>query len=196
MVEPQEPNIGPMIRRLRDAKNLSLRELAQASGLSVNAISRIERGENSPTVASLHLIATALDVRISDLFEAAHDSRVVFVKANQHRRSQADGITLETLATGLHNQQIEPFLITLAPSAGSLDNPITHPGQEFVLCLSGQVDYHVGERVFSLEAGDSLLFEASERHCFQNTGETEACILVVFQAAIGIHLARKRHFGS
>lgn len=61
-------NVGQRIRRLREQRQLSLRALARLCGLSTNAISLIERGENSPTVSSLHALATALGVSITDFF--------------------------------------------------------------------------------------------------------------------------------
>ena len=54
--------VGQCIRELRTKKSLSLRALAELSNLSTNAISLIERGDNSPTVSSLHSLATALNV--------------------------------------------------------------------------------------------------------------------------------------
>ena len=72
MIEQAEPNVGQRIRMLRDQRKLSLRALADRCGLSINAISLIERGENSPTVSSLHVLATALGVPITDFFEEKH----------------------------------------------------------------------------------------------------------------------------
>ena len=76
----KEPYVGQMIRSLRDERKFSLRDLSEISGLSVNAISKIERGETSPTVASLHQLASALGVPITDLFSQAIHKVAVFVK--------------------------------------------------------------------------------------------------------------------
>jgi len=73
MEDSSEFHVGLAIRSLREGKNLSLRQISQASGLSINAISKIERGDNSPTVASLHKIASALGVHITDLFIQTQD---------------------------------------------------------------------------------------------------------------------------
>jgi len=72
------PDVGRIIRDLRKQRGFSLRTLAELCGLSINAISKIERGENSPTVVSLHRLAMALDVPISTLFrEQAVEEAVV-----------------------------------------------------------------------------------------------------------------------
>jgi transcriptional regulator with XRE-family HTH domain len=193
MSESAEPNVGPRIRAIREQVGLSLRALAERSSLSVNAISLIERGENSPTVSSLHLLATALGVKIADFFEEAQEQSVVFVKSKQRLHTQAVGLVMESLGIGLHNQQIEPFMMTIAPGAGNMNEPIVHPGQEFVFCLEGAIDYRVGDQSYRLLSGDSLLFEATQPHYFYAVGESPARILVVFQAVVGRELARQRH---
>jgi transcriptional regulator with XRE-family HTH domain len=193
MTEQETPNVGGRIRQLREAQGLSLRALSENCNLSINAISRIERGENSPTVSSLHTLATALDVPITDFFEEETEQTTIYVQPENRLQYQRDQIIVESLGVGLQNQQIEPFLITIEPGAGDLNDPITHPGQEFVYCLQGKVEYHVAEEIYQLQPGDSLLFEASQQHCFKNNTAVRATILIIFQAAQGKHIARHRH---
>lgn len=182
MSSQPEPNVGQHIRVLREKQGLSLRALAERSGLSINAISLIERGANSPTVSSLHLLAMALGVPISTLFADPREQLVVATPAAARPRSQANGITIESLGVGLRDQQFEPFLIILEPGAGNIDEPINHAGEEFVYCLEGEVSYSVGGDLYSLSTGDSLLFQASEPHAFHNPGTVSARMVVVFGA--------------
>ena len=83
MADTSKPNVGQQIRAIREKQEFSLRALAERCGLSVNAVSLIERGENSPTVSSLHLLATALDVPITDFFREEHEQTIVFVEPAQ-----------------------------------------------------------------------------------------------------------------
>ena len=193
MTESMEPNVGVRLRALREGRGLSLRELAEQCGLSFNAISRIERGENSPTVSTLHLLATALNVSITAFFEDGHDQAIVLIRRDRRLRSDANGIAMESLGIGLRGQQIEPFLVTVAPGAGSADEQIAHPGEEFVHCLGGAIVYQINGEACLLEAGDSLLFEATQPHCFYNSGEIPARLLIVFQAADGKLLVGRHH---
>lgn len=193
MQDNRVPNVGPRIRALRERQGLSLRALVERCTLSVNAISLIERGENSPTVSSLHALATALGVKITDFFEDPHELTVVFVRRDQRLTTEGSGMRMQSLGIGLQNQQLEPFEVTVEPGAGSTGEPITHPGEEFVLCLEGSIRYWVGGQAYDMEAGDSLLFEASQPYSFENTGEGTARLLMVFHAAEGGHLARHRH---
>lgn len=183
--EATPPDVGRRIRELRERRGLSLRVLAEQSGLSANAVSLIERGQSSPTVSTLHRLAAALGVQIVDFFGAQEEARVVFVRAAERGRTQTPGALVESLATGLAGQRIEPFLVTLEPGAGSGGEPITHGGQELVLGLAGRVDYTVNEQVYQVGEGDALLFEASLPHYWCNPTWETARILLVLEAIEG-----------
>jgi transcriptional regulator with XRE-family HTH domain len=193
METPIEPDVGSRIRALRERQSLSLRALAKRCSLSVNAISRIERGESSPTLTSLHQLALALEVPITDFFEDESNQVIVFIKRHQRPQSSSEGIVMENLGSGLPNQQIEPFLVTVEPGTGSAATPITHAGEEFVHCLEGEVEYKVGDQIYTLQPGDSLLFEASQPHCFCNTTGSIARVMLIFQASHNRHLIWQSH---
>jgi transcriptional regulator with XRE-family HTH domain len=188
-----EPNVGLRIRSLRERDGLSLRALSERCGLSINAISQIERGENSPTVSSLHRLASALNVPITDLFYDEEEQIAVFVKRELGFRVQSDAIVIESLGLGLINQQLEPFRVIIEPGRGNKDDPITHPGEEFIYCLEGEVEYCVGGKGFHLERGDSLLFEAAQPHAYHNSSPSPAIILMIFQSSQNPLLARQLH---
>lgn len=194
MFEQLESRVGMRIRALRKQRGLSLRALSSQCGLSINAISQIERGESSPTLSSLHVLATALEVPVTAFLEDDTAQSVVFLRRGQRQRSDGKGFVIESLGGGLPDQQLEPFMVTVEPGAGSVTNSITHPGEEFVYCVEGKIEYRIGDRIYCLEPGDSLLFEATLPHCFSNPAQTRATILLVFQALDDSSLARQRHF--
>lgn len=183
MPDTIEPNVGARIRSLRDEQGYSLRALAERSGLSVNAISLIERGENSPTVSSLHRLAKALNVPITDFFHEESKQSVVYVRRQTGLRSESEGVTMESLGIGLTNQKMEPFCMMIEPGVGNVDDPISHSGEEFVYCLEGMIEYAIEDQIYRLEQGDSLLFDATQNHAYQNVSDTPATVLLVFQAA-------------
>jgi transcriptional regulator with XRE-family HTH domain len=185
--------VGQQIRNLRKQRGLSLRALAELCGLSANAISLIERNENSPNVSSLHQLAIALNVPITDFFYQENQSTTLFVKRDQGIRYRNNGIELESLGSGLPNQQLEPFRLTIEPGSGSADGPISHPGHEFVYCLEGELNYYVNDQRYHLVAGDSLLLEASNPHSWHNSSKKPTIILLIFQATLSHHLARQSH---
>ncbi len=193
MAEHSKLPVGQRIRQLREQRGLSLRALASQASLSINAISLIERGEASPTVSSLQLLAAALGVPVTAFFEPEHEQTVVFVRPEQRLHAQVNGILMESLGIGLRGQQIEPFRLVLEPGSGSLEEPITHPGEEFAHCLEGEVAYRIGSQHFRLLPGDSLLFSAGQPHSFHNPASAPAVLILVFCAGDAIHLARQRH---
>lgn len=188
--------VGQRIRMLREMRGLSLRAMAERCDLSVNAISRIERGENSPTVASLQQIATALNVPITEFFRPSEQRTIVHVRRANRMRAQHGGMSIESLGAGLTNQQLEPFIVAMLPGAGVDTKPITHNGQEFVYCVEGTINYQVGKEIFTLSAGDSLLFEASQPHVFRNESDRPALILLVFHAQDGGLGVSERHLST
>ncbi len=188
------PNVAERLRRLRKERGLSLRGLARASGLSVNAISRIERGESSPTVSSLQRLAEGMEVQLTEFFRLAPGRSTVLVREHERLRTRGEGIVIESLGTGLRAQRLGPFLMTLLPGASGADAPITHGGEEFVYCLEGEVDFLVQGEWQRLMAGDSLLFHAHQEHLCKNTSLDKAKLLLVIQAPEDeISVTQQRH---
>lgn len=191
-----EPNVGQRIRELREQQGLSLRTLADKCGLSINAISRIERGANSPTVSSLHRLAMALEVPITELFNIHGRETTIYTPAGTEARNESDNMVIENLGSGLYNQQLEPFRIITQSKSGNFDDPITHPGQEFVHLISGNLEYKIGDETFTLNPGDSLLFEASQPHRWHNHGDTSAQMVIVIMSSEQRQMARRTHTES
>jgi len=181
--QSSEPNVGRRLRDLRQRRGLTQRALAQACDLSANAIGLIERGETSPSVSTLHRLALALEVPIAELFVETGEQTVVLTKGSQRSRAQRDQIQMENLAEGLAGQCMEPFLVTLQPGAGTGADPVTHLGEEFVFCMEGKLEYRVAGQTYRLEAGDSLMFQANQPHCWCNFGAEPARLLLIFHAA-------------
>jgi transcriptional regulator with XRE-family HTH domain len=185
--------VGQRIRELRTNKGLSLRALAELSGLSTNAISLIERGDNSPTVSSLHNLAAALAVPITAFFEQNADGQVIHLKKNRRPTSETAGVKMENLGSGLPHQQLEPFLMSIAPGGSSTSGQITHSGEELVYVLKGALVSRINDKEYQLEEGDSLLFLASQPHIYRNETSKTAQILIVFQPLVGQLMAHKHY---
>jgi len=185
--------VGVRLRSFRERQGWSLRTLADRCGLSINAISRIERGDNSPTVSSLIRLATALSIPITDFFIEPTQRSAVLVKCGQGALVQADGFMAEQLGGGLSGQKMEPFLLTVGPYFDGSREAIQHPGDEFILCLTGEIEFCIEEQPYRLQSGDSLLFQAMLPHFWRNPTAAPATLLLVFQAAQDNLMARQRH---
>ncbi|RRR69581.1 MAG: cupin domain-containing protein [Candidatus Viridilinea halotolerans] len=173
-------DVGRRLRTLREARRLTMRALAEASGLAVNTLSLIEHGKTSPSVSTLQQLAIALQVPISTFFEPELPrSRIVFRKADQHRSVPFSHGSLADLGAGMAQRSLDPILLTLEPGASSGEHPIVHPGQEFVFGLLGEITYTVVDQVYSIQPGDSLLFAAALPHQWKNASTQLARALLV-----------------
>ncbi len=177
---PADLLVGKKLRELRTRKGLSLRALAEQSGLNVNTLSLIENGKSSPSVSTLQQLAIALDVPITAFFEVERvEKRVVFTPADQRPQVLLGGVQMHNLAEDLRSSSIQPFIVTLEPGTGSGERMIVHTGVEFVYCLSGRLHYRVDGQEYALKPGDGLTFEAHLPHCWENQGEETAQILLI-----------------
>jgi len=185
--------VGERLRAARVRRGLTARDLAKAGDLALSTISLIERGKISPTVATLHKLATPLGVPLTFFFEDGQDQQVVFLRRGERPQVRSAQVLLENLGIGLHGQTMEPLLVTLEPGAGSGPEPIVHVGHEFVFCLQGSLEYHVVEQSYVMGPYDSLFFEAHLPHSWRNSGEMTAQFLLIVQAAEGREEAVRQH---
>jgi transcriptional regulator with XRE-family HTH domain len=188
-------DVGRCLRELRARRGLSIRSLAEQSGLNVNTLSLIENSKTSPSVSTLQQLASALDVPITAFFEIDTPKiNISYQKEGQRLRAAFAHGTLEDLGAGLTLHGGQPFLVTLEPKANSGSTPIVHTGLELVFCLEGHLSYTIGEGVYPLDPGDSLLFEAYLPHCWRNTGMTTSRSLLIMCPLDESDHPTERHF--
>ena len=182
------PTIGPRIRALREAMGLSLRDLAERSGVSAPMLSQVERGETSPTLAVAEKIAGGLELTLSQLLRLDEGEHVSVSRAGQRRRFERGGHRFEELTPPLPGQRADVSLHTLrvgATTGGPDDPPIHEPGsRETAVVLSGVVALTVDGTRHDLRAGDSVTFDADLPHHFENDGEEQARFLAVIAAGL------------
>ena len=190
-----EINVGRRLQELRNAQGLSIRALAEMSGLNFNTLSLIENEKTSPNINTLQQLATALQVPITSFFETSSIYKdVVFQKFGQRPRTTFPNGELEDLGGGLALGEATPLLMTLEPQTDSGTDAIVHTGQEFVYCLKGNMVFYVGQNEYLLEPGDSLIFQAYIPHRWANRGDViSQCILVICPSdrgdrSVGQHL--------
>lgn len=70
-VEREKAALGHVVRSLRLARELSIKDVASAAGVSCQFLAGIEHGEHNPTASQLYAIAEALDSRLGDLLKEA-----------------------------------------------------------------------------------------------------------------------------
>ena len=190
-------SLGDRLRQLRSERNISQRDLARLAGLSPNSISLIERDETSPSVATLQSLAAALNIRMSYFFEEESPTSVLHLKSGARPKMLSAGVQIEGMGKTLPDQEVEPFILTLEPHAGSGgERQVVHSGHEFVYCLAGKVEYVVDGKVYLVEEGDIFIFEATLPHLWRNPYDDEARFLLILQTPNASREPVQRHFSS
>ena len=180
--------VGLRVKALREAMDLSLRDLAERSGVSAPMLSQVERGETSPTLQVAARIASGLELRLSQLLRLDEGGSVSIVRAGEGRIGGAAGHRVELLSPPLPGQRAELSRHFLAPGAqtgGPGDPPMHEPGaRETAVVESGAVTLFVDKATHELAAGDCVTFDADLPHHFENHGEEEAVLLAVVSAGL------------
>jgi transcriptional regulator with XRE-family HTH domain len=206
--------LGPRLRRVREDRGLSVRELARRISCSPSLISQIERGLSAPSVGILYAIATELRASLDFLFgvAAGGDAMLATAHGDGQLRPGADGNGTGTgghglvqragrrrtidMASGVRWERLTPgaddrvdFLeVIYEPSGHSTDTrrPLRHDGQEYGLIISGRLQANVGFETFELGPGDSIAFDSSLPHQYWNTTDADVhAIWVVVHAHPG-----------
>src|SRR6478752_4409614 len=182
------PQIGDRARALREAMGLSLRDLAERSGVSAPMLSQVERGETSPTIAVAAKMAAGLELSLSQLLRLDEGEHVSISRSGQRRRYQRGGHRFEELTPPLPGQRADVSVHTLdagATTGGSDDPPMHEPGsRETAVVLTGTLALVVDGSRHELRSGDSVTFDADLPHHFENEGEEPTRFLAVIAAGL------------
>lgn len=189
--DPSDPGrLGARVRALREASSLSLRDLAERSGVSAPMLSQVERGETSPTLALAGRIAAGLGLRLSQLLRLDEEGAVTVVRTHDRGRGGSDSgdHRFEVLTSARPGQRAELSSHTLAPGAstgGVEDPPMHEPGsREIALLQRGALTLVCDGERFALSEGDCVTFDADLPHHFENTGAGSAFFLAVVSAGL------------
>lgn len=169
---------------------LSLRDLAERSGVSAPMLSQVERGETSPTLNVAARIANGLELSLSQLLRLDETQHVVVVKREQRRSGPTGegGHSYEMLTPPLPGQRValsEHKLQPAASTGGEGDSPIHEPGsRETLLVQKGRLDLVIDGRRRTLKEGDSVTFDADLPHHFENPGKVVTVFLAVTAAGL------------
>jgi XRE family transcriptional regulator, regulator of sulfur utilization len=182
--------VGSRVRALRDGMGLSLRDLAERSGVSAQMLSQVERGETSPTLAVAGRIASGLELSLSQLLRLDEGDSVSVVRRGERLRpaQKAPGHSFEVLTPPLPGQRAEVSEHRLAPGAatgGPGDPPMHEPGsRETAVVLSGELRLVCDGACHDLGAGDAVTFDADLPHHFENPGQADAEFLAIVSAGL------------
>jgi transcriptional regulator with XRE-family HTH domain len=178
------PRVGETIRRLRQAKGMTLQDLAATAGVSVGMLSQLERDRANPSLRVLTQIRIALGASVSALFEDAEprDTDPAFVRRADRRGWLELGyLSKELLAPGKPDNL--QFMILHIPAGGTSGNqPLSYPAEKGGMVLEGALELTVKNRTVMLREGDSFLFDSLDPHSFRNPTDATVRILWIIGA--------------
>ena len=171
---PVTNKLGARVRQLREAREMTLEQLAEQSQCHVELLHRIEAGDLVPSLAPLMSIARALGLRLGTLLDDEPHEGPVLVKsgespstirfAGNDPHATSSNLVFNAMAAGKRDRHMEPFLIDVQPCGAKTPPVSSHEGEEFLYVLSGSVQVSYGETVYQLEAGDSLYYDSIVPH--------------------------------
>jgi transcriptional regulator with XRE-family HTH domain len=175
--------IGIRVKELRKKVNMPLQELAQKSGVQIATLSRIEHQKMSGTLDSHMAIAKALGVELTDLYtDIIREGKTVEVQTKRNTSevfTHSENSSYEILTNNVLSKRMMPTLLKIEP-AGSTKTEQNKPGSEkFIFVLDGKLEAQIGDEKHNLNKNNTLYFNASVPHSFNNLGKSTARLLCV-----------------
>jgi transcriptional regulator with XRE-family HTH domain len=209
--EPTAENLGAALRAAREARGLSLREVARQVEVSPSFVSQVELGKAKPSVGTLYALVSVLGISLNELLDGGQapapaatqvDATTIdattdapspppatwpridapVVRAGERRRVQMSGVVWERLTA---DDPLVDFLhVEYSPGSASCpeDDMVRHGGREYGVITTGRLEVQVGFESYSLGPGDSIHFDSSTPHRLSNPHQ-EPCTAVWFVLA-------------
>jgi transcriptional regulator with XRE-family HTH domain len=163
--------VGERIRNLRELKGLSLGDVSQRTGLSEDMLKRIEADVVAPPLGTLTKLARALEMKMGYLLTGGEPKSYAVTRRGERKpvsrhaaqQQRKYGYSYLSLAPGMRDRNMEPFLVTLAPTAEEMPGSV-HEGEEFLYVLEGEMEVLIGEHREILYPGDAIYYRSDTPH--------------------------------
>jgi transcriptional regulator with XRE-family HTH domain len=182
--------VGFKIKGIRESKKLTIEEISERSGLSVEQITSIENDEYLPSLGPLIKIARALGVRLGTFLDDNDELGPVVCRAEERERDQSisfsnnatdarKNMIYHSLARQKAGRSMEPFIIDIQPSEEKNFKLSAHEGEEFIYVMNGEIEIEYGKEKYVLKEGDSIFYDSIVEHHVHGAAGKPAKILAV-----------------
>ena len=182
--------VGHKIKGIRESKNLSIEEIAERSGLSIEQITSIENDQNLPSLGPLNKIARALGVRLGTFLDDNDELGPAVCRAEEREQKSSISFSNDAADARKHmeyhplaqqkaGRHMEPFIIDINPTENQEFNLSAHEGEEFIYVMSGEVEIEYGKQIYTLKEGDSIFYDSIVKHHVHGAPGKSAKILAV-----------------
>ena len=180
LVQVTEAPLGERLRAIRLLRRRTLKEVADAAGVSESFVSQLERGRSNPSVASLQRIAAALGMEVSDLLATNGLPKPRVLRREAREPIVWGHLGRKSLLTPKPFHSLEVIAAEFDPGGSTGDEPYTHgDSEELLLVVEGRVHVQLDADVYELRAGDSVHYRSSTPHRVSNPGDEPAEVLFV-----------------
>ena len=180
--------VGSKIKSIRESKSITVEQVAERSGLTVEQIERIEANINLPSLSPLIKIARALGVRLGTFLDDSEQLGPVICR----KEEQPQGISFSSDTANSHNdlnffslaqskvgRHMEPFLIDIDSASKEGYLLSHHEGEEFLYVLEGTIEVNYGKDKYVINKGESIYYDSIVNHNVHAANDSKAKILAI-----------------
>ena len=176
------------MKSIRERQNMTIEELAEASGVKLEVLQAMENGEVIPSLTPLTKMARALGVRLGTFLDdtpqigpvvtrgGTTDNALYF--SGREDVTNATNLEYHSLGAGKIDRNIDPFIIEIEYEEGEKELS-SHEGEEFIYVLEGEIEVIYGKDTFIIGEGDTIFYDSVVPHHLHATGEKNSKILAV-----------------
>ena len=182
--------IGSKIKGIRESKNITIEEISERSGLSVEQIKSIENDQNLPSLGPLIKIARALGVRLGTFLDDSDALGPIVCRAEDREKDSSISFSNDATDARKHmeyhplaqqkaGRHMEPFVIDINPEENPEFQLSAHEGEEFIYVMQGEIEIVYGKDTYKLKEGDSIFYDSIVNHHVHGAPGKAAKILAV-----------------
>jgi transcriptional regulator with XRE-family HTH domain len=183
--------VGARVASLREARNVSVEQLCERTGLRVEFIEELERNEVRPPLAVLLKVARALGVRLGTFIDdrISEDPYIVRLNGREEELTASRGknsptaLRFHSLGKGKSDRHMEPFFIEVLEESANDETESSHEGEEFLVVMTGAIDVRYGGQVHHLGPGDSIYYNSIVPHRVSAAGGPASVYAVIYVPA-------------
>jgi transcriptional regulator with XRE-family HTH domain len=175
IIKQMNPKLGRILKTYREKTGRNQGDVASKAGISVSMLSQIERGIVAPSIETLMMVCSVLDLDVSQLFRmvASTEPQVRIHHSGERLRNEVGGVHYEQLMSSTQGAwQAEMFLLEVAPGCSTTFSGGGHEGVEIGYVLAGEAVLTVDATDYRISKGDSIHFNSHLPHQLRNCGKS------------------------
>ncbi len=177
MASKAEESFGERVRRLREARGISMEAFAHDTGYPEEYLEEIESGKTAPPVAVVLQLSRFFDVDVEQA--EGPQGRAAARKRTASHKKRVASYAYKSLSPSGEKKHLRAYRVTIDPEKEHKGTEYHHEGEEFVYVLEGGLKIQVGENSSTLKPGGSICFDSSLPHKLSNPTREKTELLVV-----------------